>query len=251
VARGYLNRPELNAERFLNDPFAAEPGARMYRTGDLGRWLPDGNIEFLGRNDFQVKLRGFRIELGEIEASLAQHPAIREAIVLVREERLVAYLVPADAQLIPDAEMLRTHLSATLPDYMVPAAYVSLDIMPLTPNGKLDRNALPAPDGDAYGAQDYEPPQGETETILAAIWAELLHLERVGRNDNFFELGGHSLLAVTMMSRVQHSCNVELELTNLFAKPTLKQVAEMIVAAQLDAFESEDLESALRLLKSS
>jgi amino acid adenylation domain-containing protein len=251
VASGYLNRPELTAERFLKDPFAAQPDERMYKTGDLGRWLPDGNIEFLGRNDFQVKLRGFRIELGEIEARLAQHPAVREAVVLAREERLVAYLVPADAQLIPDAEMLRTHLSATLPDYMVPAAYVSLDILPLTPNGKLDRNALPAPDGDAYGAQDYESPQGETETILAAIWAELLHLERVGRNDNFFELGGHSLLAVTMMSRVQHSCNVELELTNLFAEPTLKQVAEMIVAAQLDAFESEDLESALRLLKSS
>ena len=251
VARGYLNRPELTAERFLKDPFAEEPGARMYRTGDLGRWLHDGNIEFLGRNDFQVKLRGFRIELGEIEARLAQHPVVREAVVLVREERLVAYLVPADARLIPDAEMLRSHLSATLPEYMVPAAYVSLDALPLTPNGKLDRNALPAPDGDACGAQGYEPPQGETETILAAIWAELLHLERVGRNDNFFELGGHSLLAVTMMSRVQYSCNVELELTNLFAEPTLKQVAEMIVAAQLDTFESEDLESALRLLKSS
>jgi amino acid adenylation domain-containing protein len=224
VARGYLNRPELTAERFLKDPFAAQPGARMYRTGDLGRWLPDGNIEFLGRNDFQVKLRGFRIELGEIEACLAQHPAVRDAIVLVREERLVAYLVPSDAPLIPDAEMLRNHLSATLPDYMVPTAYVALNALPLTPNGKLDRHALPAPEVDAYSTKAYEEPQGETEALLARIWADLLDLERVGRHDNFFELGGHSLLAITLIERMrQHGLRADVR--TLFSTPTLAQLA--------------------------
>ncbi|HTF69937.1 MAG TPA: amino acid adenylation domain-containing protein [Edaphobacter sp.] len=225
VARGYLNQPELTAERFPKDPFAAEPGARMYKTGDLGRWLPDGNIEFLGRNDFQVKLRGFRIELGEIEARLAKHSAVREAVVLVREERLVAYLVPADAQLIPDAEMLRSHLSATLPEYMVPAAYVSLDALPLTPSGKLDRNALPAPDVDAYSTRAYEEPQGETEVLLARIWADVLNLERVGRHDNFFDLGGHSLLAVRMIQLLEQQ-GLHLSIAHLFAEPTIASVSQ-------------------------
>jgi hypothetical protein len=228
VARGYLNRPEVTAERFLKDPFAAQPGARMYKTGDLARWLPHGNIEFLGRNDFQVKLRGFRIELGEIEARLAQHPAVRDAVVLAREDRpgdqrLVAYLVPADAQLVPDAETLRAHLSATLPEYMVPAAYVLLDALPLTSNGKLDRNALPAPDGDAYATKSYEEPRGETEILLARIWADLLNLERVGRNDNFFELGGHSLLAITMVERLRQQ-GIDAEISSLFGA-TIAQLA--------------------------
>jgi len=229
VARGYLNRPELTAERFLKDPFAAEPGARMYKTGDLGRWLPDGNIEFLGRNDFQVKLRGFRVELGEIEARLAQHPAVREAVVLAREDhpgdkRLVAYLVPADAQLTPDAEKLRAHLSATLPEYMVPAAYVSLDALPLTPNGKLDRNALPAPEADAYSTKTYEEPQGENEVLLARIWADLLNLEHVGRHDNFFELGGHSLLAITMIERLRQQ-HLRTDVRTIFTTSTLAELA--------------------------
>ena len=151
VARGYLNRPELTAERFLPDPFSQEPGARIYKTGDLGRWLPDGKIEFLGRNDFQVKIRGFRIELGEIEARLASHPEVREAVVLAREDsagdkRLVAYYTGEEI----GAEALRAHLSSALPEYMVPAAYVPLEALPLTPNGKLDRRALPAPEGEAY-----------------------------------------------------------------------------------------------------
>src|SRR6185437_10907056 len=182
VARGYLNRPELTEERFLADPFSSEPGARMYRTGDLGRWLGDGNIEFLGRSDFQVKICGFRIELGEIEARLAEHAGVREAVVIAREDtpgdkRLVAYYTAADRerdQDIADAEQLRAHLSATLPEYMVPAAYVRLATMPLTPNGKLDRKALPAPESDAYATAGYEPPQGETEILLARIWADLL-----------------------------------------------------------------------------
>ena len=158
VARGYLNRPELTAEKFLRDPFIAEPAARMYRTGDLGRWLADGNIEFLGRNDFQVKIRGFRIELGEIEARLMEHPGVREAVVMAREDtpgdkRLVAYYTSSGEEAAIDAGHLRSHLSASLPEYMVPAAYVRLESLPLTPNGKLDRKALPAPEADAYAAQ--------------------------------------------------------------------------------------------------
>ncbi|WP_332690623.1 non-ribosomal peptide synthetase, partial [Devosia sp.] len=197
VARGYLNRPELTAERFLADPFSTDSQARMYKTGDLGRWLPDGTIEYLGRNDFQVKIRGFRIELGEIEAHLAACHGVREALVLAREDnpgdkRLVAYLL-AQSGAVLDAATLRTALAGLLPDYMVPAAFVTLDSFPLTPNGKLDRQALPAPDRDAVVTRSYEAPQGDVETAIAAIWQELLGIERVGRHDHFFELGGHSL----------------------------------------------------------
>ena len=177
VARGYLNRPELTAERFLRDPFSSDPDARVYRTGDLGRWLPDGNIEFLGRNDFQVKIRGFRIELGEIESRLLEVPEIRAAAVIAREDkpgdkRLVAYYVAEDETIA--AALLRPQLMEKLPEYMVPAAYVRLDAMPLTASGKLDRRALPAPDAEAYVVRGYEAPQGEIETELAAIWAEVL-----------------------------------------------------------------------------
>src|SRR6202041_200574 len=200
VARGYLNRPELTAERFVADPFSGEACARLYRTGDLGRWRPDGSIEYLGRNDHQVKIRGFRIELGEIESRLLNCPGLREAVVLAREDqpgekRLVAYFTGEPD--IPVAT-LRSHLADTLPDYMVPAAYVRLEALPLTPNGKLDRRALPAPEDDAYGERAYEAPEGPIETAIAAIWSELLHLERIGRHDNFFELGGLSLLAVSL-----------------------------------------------------
>ncbi|MBB3122512.1 amino acid adenylation domain-containing protein, partial [Pseudoduganella violacea] len=194
VARGYLGRDDLTAQRFLADPFSGEAGARMYRSGDMARWLPDGSIEFLGRDDFQVKLRGFRIELGEIEACLAAHPDVAEAAVLARGEgeakRLVAYYIPV-AGSEPEAGQLHAYLAGQLPEYMVPAAYMALAAMPLTPNGKLDRNALPAPDGAAYRQRDYEAPQSGTETALAAIWADLLQLEQVGRHDHFFELGGH------------------------------------------------------------
>ena len=232
VARGYLNRPELTAERFVADPFAEAPDARMYKTGDLGRYLPDGTIEFLGRNDFQVKIRGFRIELGEIEARLAQHPAVREAVALAREDggdkRLVAYYTVAPDAEAAGAEALRRHLSATLPDYMLPAAYVRLDALPLTANGKLDRKALPAPDGAAYAARGYEAPASEIETRLARIWAEVLGLERVGRHDNFFELGGHSLLAVRVISRLRQALGVEVALAELFARPVLAEFAKAV-----------------------
>ena len=223
VARGYLNRPELTAERFVPYPHGGETGVRMYRTGDLGRWRSDGNIEFLGRNDFQVKVRGFRIELGEIEARMREHPAIGQAVVMAREDtagdrRLVAYYTEAAAlnQTSVEVGELRAFLLGRLPEYMVPAAYVRLESLPLTANGKLNRKALPAPDSEAYARQRYEAPQGEMEAAVAAIWAEVLKLERVGREDNFFELGGHSLLAVRVVSRVQSQLGKQMTVTDVF-----------------------------------
>ncbi|MET5230091.1 amino acid adenylation domain-containing protein [Serratia marcescens] len=229
VARGYLNRPELTAERFLSDPFA--PGGRMYRTGDVARYLANGDIEYLGRNDQQVKIRGFRIECGEIEAALATHPAVREAVVDARavgdDKRLVAWVVPAaDVAEETLAGALRQHVSAALPDYMVPSAWVVVAALPLSPNGKLDRRALPEPQG-AQSQAAYEAPQGEHETLLAAIWRELLNVERVGRHDNFFELGGHSLLAVRLTNRLQQM-EWQLPLQVLFANPTLLALAQQL-----------------------
>ncbi|OWO78932.1 non-ribosomal peptide synthetase, partial [Photorhabdus luminescens] len=229
VARGYLNRAELTAERFLVDPFSDKPGARMYRTGDLARYLPDGNLEFLGRNDQQVKIRGFRIEPGEIEARLAEYPAVREVAVLAlgdgQDKRLVAYVV-ADANegLI---NSLREHLRSQLPDYMVPSAFVRLDAFPLTPNGKLDRRALPAPDSDAVARQVYAAPEGETEIALAAIWCELLGVEQISRYDSFFALGGHSLLAVRMIERLRH-LGLTLAVRDLFQSPVLSELAQTL-----------------------
>ncbi|CAI2046294.1 non-ribosomal peptide synthetase [Serratia marcescens] len=229
VARGYLHRPELTAERFLSDPFA--PGGRMYRTGDVARYLANGDIEYLGRNDQQVKIRGFRIECGEIEAALATHPAVREAVVDARavgdDKRLVAWVVPAaDVAEETLAGALRQHVSAALPDYMVPSAWVVVAALPLSPNGKLDRRALPEPQG-AQSQAAYEAPQGEHETLLAAIWRELLNVERVGRHDNFFELGGHSLLAVRLTNRLQQM-EWQLPLQVLFANPTLLALAQQL-----------------------
>ncbi|OUM04559.1 non-ribosomal peptide synthetase, partial [Pseudomonas syringae] len=228
VARGYLNRDDLTAERFLNDPFSTGPTARMYRTGDLGRWLADGNIEYLGRNDDQVKIRGFRIELGEIEAKLTRHADVKEAVVMAREDvpgdkRLVAYFT-SDGTGTTDIESLRVHLQSQLPDYMIPAAYVHLDTFPLTPNGKLDRKALPAPDAQALIRRGYEAPQGEVETALAHIWANVLQVERVGRHDHFFELGGHSLLAVKLIERMRQK-GLSADVRVLFSQPTVAALA--------------------------
>ncbi|CAK0467489.1 non-ribosomal peptide synthetase [Burkholderia pseudomallei] len=244
VARGYLNRPELTRERFIDDPFVT--GGRLYRTGDLARWRTDGSLEYLGRNDFQVKIRGFRIELGEIEAQLAKVTGVREVVVLARdsaadtdqnadlnasatanssEKRLVAYYT-GDA----DVAALRAQAAQHLPSYMVPSAYVRLDAWPLTPNGKLDRRALPAPADDAYARAEYEAPQGAKEEALAAIWRELLHVERVSRHDNFFELGGHSLLAVQLVSRLRQALSVEVALGTVFDAPVLSALAERLEA---------------------
>ncbi|WP_438308704.1 amino acid adenylation domain-containing protein [Burkholderia pseudomallei] len=244
VARGYLNRPELTRERFIDDPFVA--GGRLYKTGDLARWRTDGRLEYLGRNDFQVKIRGFRIELGEIEAQLAKVTGVREVVVLARdsaadtdqnadpnasatanssEKRLVAYYT-GDA----DVVALRAQAAQHLPSYMVPSAYVRLDAWPLTPNGKLDRRALPAPADDAYARAEYEAPRGAKEEALAAIWRELLHVERVSRHDNFFELGGHSLLAVQLVSRLRQALSVEVALSTVFDAPVLSALAERLEA---------------------
>ncbi|KAF2406942.1 arthrofactin-type cyclic lipopeptide synthetase B [Pseudomonas antarctica] len=213
VARGYLNRPELTAERFLKDPFTK---GRMYRTGDVGRYLPDGNIEYLGRNDDQVKIRGLRIELGEIQARLLEHPQVNEAVVVAREARLVAYYTGIPS----DIERLRVHLLQHLPDFMVPALFMHLDALPLSPNGKLDRKALPAPGMDALMVREYVAPEGDTEILLAQLWADLLNVARVGRHDNFFELGGHSLLAVSLIGRLRQE-GLEADVRALFEQPTL------------------------------
>jgi amino acid adenylation domain-containing protein len=232
VARGYLDRPELTAERFVPDPFGGGAGARLYRSGDVARWLADGTLAYLGRNDAQVKVRGFRIEPGEVEARLSEHPGVREAVVLAREDtpgdrRLVAYYV-AREEPVP-AELLRAHLGERLAEHMVPAAYVCLDALPLTPNGKLDRGALPAPEGDAYARRGYEAPVGETEQALAEIWAEVLGVERVGRLDNFFELGGHSLLVVQLVERMRER-GLHAGVRALFVAPTLAELAAAVSA---------------------
>lgn len=233
IARGYLNSPELTAERFQQDPFSAEPQARLYKTGDLGRWRADGTIEYLGRNDDQVKLRGFRIELGEIEAQLVRHDAVKESIVMVREDapgdkRLVAYVVPVAQSDALGVEELREHLRKGLPDHMVPSAIVILDRVPLTPSGKANRLALPVPSADAYLTREYEAPQGELEESVARIWQSLLRVERVGRQDNFFELGGHSLLATRAISQIREQLQVELPLRALFDEPVVAQMARRI-----------------------
>ncbi|QNH20776.1 non-ribosomal peptide synthetase [Xanthomonas sp. GW] len=245
VARGYLNRPELTAERFLKDPFSPAPEARMYKTGDLGRWLPNGTIEFLGRNDHQVKIRGFRIELGEVEAQLTACAGVREAVVVAREDeagdkRLVAYLL-AEADTALSAVELRADLSSRLPDYMVPSAFVQLEAFPLTPNGKLDRRALPAPDEASVASREYEAPQGEIEEALAGIWQELLGVERVGRRDNFFELGGHSLLAVKLVNRIKGEMFVDIPLRRLFEDASLHRLGGAVSSAQFDKFLGDEL----------
>ncbi|WP_329168719.1 non-ribosomal peptide synthase/polyketide synthase [Streptomyces sp. NBC_01267] len=226
LARGYLNRPGLTAGRFVADPFGAG-GSRMYRTGDLVRWNPDGNLEFLGRTDDQVKVRGFRIELGEIEAVLAEHPGIARTAVIVRQDRaqgprLVAYLqTVTGAELRP--EDLREHLRERLPEYMVPAAFVSLDALPLTPNGKLDRRALPEPESSATPAG--RAPHSPHEHVLAGLFAEVLGRSQVGVDDDFFDLGGHSLLATRLVARVRATLGVELALSALFRTPTVAGLA--------------------------
>ena len=245
VARGYLGKPQLTAERFVEDPFSVQPNARMYRTGDLGRWSADGTITLTGRNDFQVKVRGFRIELGEIETKLCECEGVEEALVLAREDepgdkRLVAYYLSSDVLAV---EFLREQLSKHLPEYMLPSAFVHMDAWPLTPNGKVDRKLLPAPDSSAYGVREYEAPQGEIECALAPIWSDLLRIERVGRHDNFFELGGHSLLAMQLVGRVRAAFMIDLPLFDLFDHPSLAALADIVNERQIDTFIGEDLDS--------
>jgi amino acid adenylation domain-containing protein len=233
VARGYLNRPELTAEKFIANPFSQDADSRLYKTGDLARYLPDGNIEFLGRIDHQVKVRGFRMELGEIESVLAHHPGIQQAVVLVREDtpgdrRLVAYVVGATGT-NASAQDLHRFLKQKLPEYMVPSAFVFMNSLPLTANGKLDRKALPAPDQSRPDLEsDFVAARTPTEELVAGTWADILKLERVGIHDNFFELGGHSLLATQVVSRLRGVFNIELPLRALFEHPTVETLAERI-----------------------
>jgi amino acid adenylation domain-containing protein len=230
LARGYLNRPGLTAERFMACPFGTA-GSRMYRTGDLARWRADGELEFLGRIDHQVKIRGHRIELGEVEAALLGHPGVAQAVAIVREDepgdkRLVAYVVAAGDE-APDVGGLRAHLKQSLPDYMIPQAIVGLEALPLTPNGKIDRKALPVPEGRPEGL-DYVAPRTPVEETLAGIWAEVLKIDRVGVHDNFFELGGHSLLATRVTALVRERLGVELPIRDLFRTPGLGELAGQV-----------------------
>jgi amino acid adenylation domain-containing protein len=234
VARGYLNRPDMTAEKFVPDPFSAFPGARLYRTCDLCRYLSDGNIEFLGRIDHQVKVRGFRIELGEIESVLMAHPDVKEAVVLARqdnpgEKRLVAYL-SAVGNVAINNSALREYLRGKLPDYMVPSAFVAVDHLSLNSNGKVDRKALPAPDTDLF-SEGFVGPRNAIEESLAQVWSELLHVDGIGVHSNFFELGGHSLLATRVTSRIRSAFGVELPISALFESPTIAGLADRISAS--------------------
>ncbi|MFP2903085.1 AMP-binding protein, partial [Corallococcus sp. 4LFB] len=230
VARGYAGRPSLTAERFVPDSFSGEEGARLYRTGDVVRWRADGQLDFVGRIDAQVKVRGFRIELGEVENALRAAPAVKDAVVLAREDapgdrRLVAYVVGEAL----DVSALRAYLKQHLPEYMVPAAFVSLEALPLTSNGKVDRKALPVPDAGLLRASHaYEAPVTPLEEKLSALWSEVLRVPTVGRTDNFFELGGHSLLATQLVARVRATLDVELPLRALFEAPTIAALAERL-----------------------
>ncbi|MCY1078492.1 non-ribosomal peptide synthase/polyketide synthase [Archangium lansingense] len=245
VARGYHARPELTAERFLPDPFSAQDGARMYRTGDLARWRADGTVEFLGRVDHQLKIRGFRVEPGEIEAALEKHPDVRQAVVVAREDlagsaRLVAYVIPRPEE-APSSDALRVFARRLLPEHLVPSAIVTLDAFPLTPNGKVDRKALPAPDGLRDAARGHVAPRTSTERRVAEIWSELLGVEQVGAGDDFFALGGHSLLAARAVSRLRESFGVELALRELFEAGTVASIAERIDALPKTALATPPL----------
>ena len=237
LARGYLNRPDLTAEKFLPNPFSEEASARLYKTGDLAHYLADGNIECLGRIDHQVKIRGFRIELGEIETVLGQHSAVRQAIVLAREDtpgdkRLVAYVVP-DVEQVPTVSELRNILNEKLLEYMVPSVFVFLDALPLTPNGKVDRRSLPAPDQSRpEQVNSFVPPSTPVEKTIADIWTQVLKVDKVGNHDNFFDLGGHSLLATQVISRMRHALQIELPLRAIFEAPTVAGLAVKITEAR-------------------
>jgi amino acid adenylation domain-containing protein len=257
VARGYLARPELTAEKFIPDPFGSRsggPGGRLYRTGDLARWRRDGRLEVLGRLDNQVKLRGFRIELGEIEAVLAEHPAVRQAVVVCREDRpgdkrLVAYVVPNDGE-PPASADLRAFAKTRIPDYMVPSACVVLERLPQTPNGKVDRRALGPPESVASDERSGAPPRNGEEETLVRLWAEVLGVESVGIDEDFFDLGGHSLLATQLVGRIQQAFGGEVPLRLLFEAPTVAGFAERLLRQRAESVDAGDLAGMLEQLES-
>jgi acyl carrier protein len=254
VGRGYLNRADLTAERFVPHPFSADAGARLYRTGDLGRYLFDGTIEFLGRVDYQEKNRGNSIELREIEAALVEHEEVSDAAVVAMEDqpgaqRLVAYVVPRNGH-APSVTQLRQHLQQNLPDYMVPSAFVELESLPLTSSGKVDRRALPRPDGMRPDLDmAFVAPSDPIEETLASIWREVLGLERVGIYDDFFASGGHSLLAAQVISRIQREFGVDLALRDFFSAPNISSLAERITEVALAAADDEKLDAMLEALE--
>jgi acyl-coenzyme A synthetase/AMP-(fatty) acid ligase len=229
LARGYHRRPDLTSQKFIRDPISSNPNARLYKTGDRARFLPDGNIEYLGRLDHQVKIRGFRVELGEIEALLNQHPGVQVCTVAAREDlpgdmRIVAYIVKAGGEVRPSD--LRDSLRTKLPDYMVPAAFVMLDKIPLTPNGKVDRKALPKSEPEAVtNLSGFVAPNTETEVALAKIWCEVLGLPKVGLNDNFFDIGGHSVLLLRVHARLTSMLGVKVSVAEMFQYPTIRTLA--------------------------
>ena len=249
IARGYLNNPELTEQRFITHAFEREVGVRLYKTGDIVRYQVDGVLEYLSRIDHQVKIRGFRIELGEIETALSQHPAVQQCVVVAREDepgdkRLVAYLVMTSSAGVTVSE-LRQFLKRSLPDYMIPSAFVELEQFPLTPNGKVDRRALPKPEGRDLGMADYVAPRTPLEQQLAEIWIEVLKLERVGIHDNFFELGGHSLLAIELLAEIETRTGLRLPLNQLLSTPTIEAIVR-----QLSGYKSHSLPSCIVPLKS-
>ena len=234
LARGYLDRPALTAERFIQNPFSTDPSARLFRTGDRARFRADGNIEYVGRVDNQVKIRGSRVEPGEVEAALAQHPAVRDAVVIAdrnrqRESRLVAYVVSTDGATSGSTD-LRAYLRERLPEFMVPNVFVHLDSLPLTPNGKVNRLALPSPEGPTID-DDFEPPKTPMEITIAEIWQEALEIQRVGRHDNFFDLGGHSLMAMKVNAKLQRRTGVRFNV-GIMVTQNLGQVAAIYEAVQ-------------------
>jgi len=233
VARGYLNRPELTSERFIKNPFSDKPDDRLYKTGDLVRYLPDGNIEFMGRTDFQVKFRGFRIEPGEIERVIEQYPSVRESLVMLREDvpdqKFLAAYWTAKEGTSPNSTELREFLKDKLPEYMVPTAFVLIDAYPLSPNGKVDRRALPVPEVRGIESEaPYVAPRNQTESVLAHIWSEVLGIKRIGIHDNFFELGGHSLLALRLFAKINKSFGKDFPLATLFKVVTIEDMADLL-----------------------
>jgi aryl carrier-like protein len=239
---GYVYQPDLTATSFIPDPWSAEPGARLYRTGDRARAFADGNLEFLGRIDQQVKIRGYRIELGEIETALLRHPGVKLAVVLAREDvpgekRLVAYIVP-DGE-APEAADLRTFLQETLPEYMVPWAFVEMESLPVTGNGKLDREALPAPRDVRPQDTAFVAPRNDLERAIAEAWREVLHLEQVGVQDSFFEVGGSSLLLARLQSRLREALGREVPFVELFRHPTIESLAESLQQAPEEKIEEK------------
>jgi acyl carrier protein len=255
LARGYLGRPDLTAEKFIPDPFSVEPGARMYRTGDLARFLPDGRVDFLGRMDHQVKIRGYRIELGEVEAVLNEYPLVKTCVVVAREEadgdkRIVAYIVAREGEK-PGYLELRNFLRARLLEQMVPSAFVLLDEMPLTPNGKINRRALPAPEVLRPEIEErYVAPRNAIEEALVELWQEVLGISPIGVSDNFFDLGGHSLKATRLLSKVRSIFRTQLPLSVVFEATTVEALACALVEHEAKPGQTAKIAHVLRRVKS-